>query len=201
MKYSSFVFLMLVLLVSSCKDEVDNRVLENKKEVQKQEVILKNIQKNWNFYDTPLTDASEKSLSSWNEFRLFLDELSQKPKNTANAYQRKAKALSKKAIALQDRIPFEFDKPQIKSRIATLVTKVRMLDLFIHLDQIPDKKVVLLIAEINLELVSLQRQMDKIVEKSKIPLEEGESELRRMLDSTRAIPNTPIIDPNIPRVE
>jgi hypothetical protein len=36
---------MLVLLVSSCKDEVDNRVLENKKEVQKQEVILKNIQK------------------------------------------------------------------------------------------------------------------------------------------------------------
>jgi hypothetical protein len=42
---------MLVLLVSSCKDEVDNRVLENKKEVQKQEVILKNIQKKLEFYD------------------------------------------------------------------------------------------------------------------------------------------------------
>jgi hypothetical protein len=38
--------------------------------------------------------------------------------------------------------------------------------------------------------------MDKIVEK-KIPLEEGESELRRMIDNSRAIPNTPI-DPNIP---
>jgi hypothetical protein len=48
-----------------------------------------------------------------------------------------------------------------------------MLD--IHLDKIPDEKVVS-IAEINKELASLQRQMDKIVEKSKI-VEEGESEL------------------------
>jgi hypothetical protein len=75
------------------------------------------------------------------------------------------------------------------------------LDLFIHLDNIPDKKVTLLVSEINLELVSLQRQMDKIVEKSRIPLEEGESDLLKMMDTTRAIPNTPIIDPNLPRVE
>jgi hypothetical protein len=44
-----------------------------------------------------------------------------------------------------------------------------LLDLYIHLDNISDKKVVHLIAEINVELASLQRQMDKIVEKSKIP--------------------------------
>jgi hypothetical protein len=61
--------------------------------------------------------------------------------------------------------------------------------------------VVHLIAEINNELASLQRQMDKIVEKSKIPVEE-ESELMKMMDS-RAIPNNnqTMIDPNIPRVE
>jgi len=49
--------------------------------------------------------------------------------------------------------------------------------------------------------VSLQNQIDKIVQKSKIPLEEGESELLKMLDTTRAIPNTLQPDPNIPRVE
>jgi hypothetical protein len=43
--------------------------------------------------------------------------------------------------------------------------------------------------------------MDKIVIKSKIPLEEGESELLKMLDTTRAIPNKPQTDPNSPRVE
>jgi hypothetical protein len=47
----------------------------------------------------------------------------------------------------------------------------------------------------------LQNQMNKIIQKSKIPLEEGESELLKMLDTARAIPNTPQIDPNIPRVE
>ena len=58
----------------------------------------------------------------------------------------------------------------------------------------------LLVSDINIELVSLQRQMDKITEKSKIPVEEGESDLLKMLDTTRAIPNSPI-DKNIPQVE
>jgi hypothetical protein len=79
------------------------------------------------------------------------------------------------------------DKPQIRSRIGTLITKVQMLDLYIHLDNIPEK-VTQLVAEINLECP--QRQMDKIVEKSKIPIEEGESDLLRMMDTSRAIPNT-----------
>jgi hypothetical protein len=68
------------------------------------------------------------------------------------------------------------------------------------LDNIPDKKVIVLVGEINAELVSLQRQMDKITEKSKIPVEEGESDMLRMLDTTRAIPNT-TLDSNLPRVE
>jgi hypothetical protein len=42
--------------------------------------------------------------------------------------------------------------------------------------------------------------MDKMVEKSKIPAEIGEAEMLKMLDTTRAIPTTPI-DPNLPRVE
>jgi hypothetical protein len=49
----------------------------------------------------------------------------------------------------------------------------------------------------------LQRQMDKITEKSKIPVEEGESELMKMMDASRAIPNTANtpIDTNTPRIE
>ena len=201
MKYNFAVFFSLIFLLLSCKNDNEKRLVENKKEIQKREVIFKNIQKGWVLYDTPVTEAAEKSIASWNEWRIFLAELTQKPKKTIGAFQQKSKALSKKAMALNDNIPYEYNKPQIKSRISTLITKVRLLDLFINLDNIPDKKVTLLVSEINLELVSLQRQMDKIVEKSKIPIEEGESELRRMMDTARAIPNTPVIDPNIPRVE
>jgi ADP-heptose:LPS heptosyltransferase len=70
------------------------------------------------------------------------------------------------------------------------------------LNQIPDDKVTFLIGEINKELVSLERQMDKIVEKAKIPKEEGEADFLKMLDTARAIPNSaPPIDQNIPKVE
>lgn len=200
MKYLGVIFCFLFLLLSSCKEDNQQRNAENKKAAQKNEVIYQEISKIWDFYATPINSTSEQSVKIWTEFRQFLDELGQKPSKTLGAFQKKAAELSKKVQQLPNNIPFQFQQPQIKSRISTLITKVRLLDLFIHLDTIPTKKVIALINEINIELVSLQRQMDKITEKSKIPTEEGESDMLRMLDTTRAIPNT-IVDPNLPRVE
>lgn len=200
MKYLGVIFCFLFLLLSSCKEDNQQRNAENKKAAQKNEVIYQEISKKWDFYATPINSTSEQSVKIWTEFRQFLDELGQKPSKTLGAFQKKAAELSKKVQQLPNNIPFQFQQPQIKSRIGTLITKVRLLDLFIHLDNIPDKKVIVLVGEINAELVSLQRQMDKITEKSKIPVEEGESEMLRMLDTTRAIPST-TIDPNLPRVE
>ena len=200
MKYLAVCFCATFLLLTSCKEDNQQLAGENKKAAQKKEVIYKNISKSWDFYAAPINTTSEQSVASWTEFRQFLEELGQKPTKTIGAFQKKAAELSKKVVLLNNNIPYQFQQPQIKSRIGTLITKVRVLDLFIHLDAIPDKKVVVLINEINAELVSLQRQMDKITEKSKIPFEEGESDMLRMLDTTRAIPNT-TLDPNLPRVE
>ena len=194
------VLLSLVFILYSCQNDDQKRIAENKKEIQKREVILKNIEKGWVFYDTPVTEAAENSLANWNEWRVFFVELAQKPKKTIGSFQQKSKAITKKAMALNDNIPGAYSIPTIKSRISTVVAKTQMLDLYINLDNIPDKKVVKLIAEINLELVSLQRQMEKTVDKSKIPVEVGESDLIKMRDASRAIPNV-IIDENIPRVE
>lgn len=205
MKQSVVFFCFLFFLMSSCKDDNQQRDAENKKTAQKKEVLYKNISKSWNFYATPINTTSEQSVASWTEFRQFLDELGKKPGKTLLAYQNKATELSKKVLLLKNNIPYQFQQPQIKSRISALITKVRLLDLFIHLDNIPDKKVILLIGEINAELVSLQRQMDKITEKSKIPVEDGESDMLRMLDTTRAIITTPTsptpIKQNLSRVE
>lgn len=170
------------------------------KDAKKKELIFSNINKGWVFKANPINSTSQSATLSWNEWRLFLTELGQKPKKTIGAFQKKSTELSKKAMALNDFVPPQFNIPPIKSRISTLITKVRMLDLFIHLKDIPDQKVIVLVGEINTELVSLQNQMDKIVQKSKIPLEEGESDLLKMLDTARAIPNVKP-DPNLPRIE
>ena len=203
MKFKFIYLLSLFFVLNSCKDENEKRLVENKKDAQKKEVIFSNINKAWVFNANPINETSRSTELGWSEWRMFLSELDQKPKKTIGAFQKKSAELSKKVMALNTNIPLNFDKPQLKSRIAVLITKVRMLDLYIHLKDIPDQKVVALIPEINIELVSLQNQMDKIVQKSKIPLEEGESELLKMLDTTRAIPNTPQIqpDPNKPRIE
>nr|WP_315145121.1 hypothetical protein [uncultured Flavobacterium sp.] len=201
MKFKFIYVLLLIFSLFSCKNENEKRQAESIKDIKKKELIFSNIEKNWVFNAKPINSTAQSKTVSWKEWRVFLTELEQKPKKTIGAFQKKAAELSKKVMALNEFLPIEFNNPQMKSRIAILITKVRMLDLYIHLKDIPEKKVVALIPEINIQLVALQNQMDKIVQKSKIPLEEGESDLIKMLDSARAIPNTPQLDPNTPRVE
>ena len=187
-------------LLFSCKNDAEKRLVASEKDLKKKEIIFSIIDKGWVFNSNPSNATSQAKTLSWTEWRVFLEELKQKPKKTITAFQKKSTEISKKVMALNSTIPFDFDMPQIKSRISTLITKVKLLDLFIHLDNIPDQKVIILISEINIELLSLQNQMAKIVQKSKIPVEEGESDLMKMLDTTRAIP-TVKPDFNRPRIE
>jgi len=201
------LLLWAVLIQYSCKNTNEDRLADNLRDAKKKELIFTTINKGWIFFDTPINTTSEAYMTSWPEWSDFMNELAIKPKKTITAFQQKAKNLSKKAMALNNNIPYQFNTPQIRSRIATLITQVRMLDLYINLDKVSDKKVTQLVGEINIELVSLQRQMDKIVEKSKIPMEVGESELLMMLDTSRAIKaeNPAIItnktNPSEPRIE
>lgn len=197
-----YIFFLLFLLFS-CKEKDKTRLVESAKDLQKKEIIFSKIEKGWVFNAKPINAVSQENTKNWKAWGELLTELDQKPKKTIGAFQKKATELSKKAMNLNSAIPIDFDKPQIKSRISVLITKVKMLDLFIHLSNIPDKKVIVLVGEINTELISLQNQMQKIVQKNKIPLEKGESELLKILDAARAIPNSPspIVDPNSPRVE
>lgn len=197
-----YIFLMIFGFLS-CKNENEKRQVESIKDIKKKEVVFLIIEKAWVFNAKPINETSRSIALGWDDWRSFLAELDQKPKKTIGAFQKKSAELSKKAMALNNRIPLEFIKPQIKARIAILITKVQMLDLFIHLSDIPEQKVIALIPEINIQLVALQNQMDKIVQKNKIPLEEGESDLLKMLDTTRAIPNKPQTQPdqNTPHIE
>lgn len=200
MKLKFIALFSLIFVLNSCKNDTEKRQIETEKDIKKKELIFSIIEKAWVFNAKPINETSRSTALAWNDWRAFLTELDQKPKKTIGAFQKKSTEISKKVMALKDNIPLEFSNPQIKARIAVLTTKVQMLDLYIHLSNIPEQKVIDLIPEINIQLVALQNQMDKIVQKSKIPLEEGESELRMMMDSTRAIPNVEP-DLNIPSVE
>ena len=188
MKLQNSVFLIALLILFSCKDNKKQRLIENAKDAKKKETIFDNINKGWNFNANPTNPASQGLVAMWPEWRGFLLELNSKPKSTIGAFQKKAKELSKKAAELENNIPMAYNKPEVKSRIAVLISKINSLNLYVNLDEIPDDKVVALVLEINIQLVSLQNQLDEIVRKSTIPEEEGESDLIQMLDTSRAIP-------------
>lgn len=188
------MFFSLMLLVS-CRDEEAQRKAALK-DAQKKEQIFTNINNGWNFATPSLNPQTQGLLNNWAELRLFLQELKQKPKSSIGAFQKKSKELSKKAVELNNNIPQVFNKPEIKSRISVLTTKINSINLYINLREIPDQKVIALVRDANEELSALYRQMDEIVRKNNIPKEQGESDMLRMLDTARAIPNTPM--PNTP---
>ena len=189
MKLKSVSFLFFLILIVSCQNDNKLLILEQQKEAQKKETIFKNIENGWVFDISPVEPTTQAKINSWMEWRNFLTEIHQKPKSTIGAFQRKATTLSKKVNDLVYTIPAEFNKPQIKARIAVLCTKIRSMDLFIHLNQIPSNKVVKLIGEINTEIDFFQLQLEEIVKRSQIPMEEGEEDIIRMKDTARAIPN------------
>lgn len=196
MKLPFSCLFLLLLLTISCQDNKEQRLIETAKDAKKQEIIFDNINKGWNFNAKPINPASQGLVNMWKEWRLFLNELNRKPISTIGAFQKKAKELSKKALDLNNNIPMAYNKPEVKSRIAVLISKINSLNLFINLDEIPDQKVVALVTEINIQMISLQSQLDEIVRKNMIPKEEGESDLIQMLDTSRAIPNRQILPKN-----
>ena len=175
----------------SCQEDPKIRLLEQEKEAQKKEVLFKAISKDWNFNTQPINETSRSLTNYWAEWRVFLNELGQKPKSSLGAFQQKAKTLSKRAIELNNNIPIKYDLAEIKSRISVITTKMNSLNLFIHLDQIPEKKIQQLIQEINTEVKAIQNQFDEIKIKSEIKVEDGEGDMLRMIDTTRAIPTNP----------
>lgn len=192
MKLSFSTLLLLLVFLTSCQEDPKVRALEQEKETQKREVIFANINKGWNFNSQPINETSRELTTNWAEWRLFLNELGQKPKSSIGAFQQKAKTLSKKAADLNNNIPIKYSIPEVKSRIAVLTTKVNAVNLYIHLNQIPDQKIVQLIQEINTEVASMQWQLDEIKRKSEIKTEDGEGDMLRMLDTARAIPTNPV---------
>lgn len=190
---------MASILLFSCQDEESQR-LAAQKDAKKKEQIFANINKGWTFNIPILNPQTQPLVANWSELRMFILELNQKPQSSIGAFQKKAKVLSSKSAELNNNIPIVFNKPEIKSRIAVLMTKINSINLFINLQQIPDAKIVALVSQVNVEIASLFRQMEEIVRKSAIPKEVGESDMLRMLDTARAIPNTkPAVVPEITR--
>ena len=189
MKISPILYAAAFCLVLACQKDQTQLQLERQKDAQRKEQVFQTINQAWRFSIPSLAPHTQQFASSWNDLYVLTNELNQKPKSTLGAFQKKARLLSQKSAILANTIPLVFNKPEIKSRIAVLTTKFNQINLFLHVTPVQDQKVVGLIADTNIELKALYLQLDELVRKSEIPTEEGETEMKQMLDTTRAIPS------------
>ncbi len=181
--YIAILFIFSLGLIS-CENDAQQKI-EAQKIAQKNEAVFKNISKMWQFnFSTPRPEI-KATLNSWNEWRQFEIELSQKPKSTLSAFKLKTKNVSSKADTLAITAPYEYQKPQILSRLTTLNTKIKSLETFMNLEVIPEQKIAKLIPEINEEISGLYKQWEEIIIKKAIPKEFGEEYMLQALDTTR----------------
>jgi len=185
------IMLLLLAFVLSCQNEGKTREAEMIKDLKKKELIFNKINDSWSFKTVTLQPKSLSLVSNWAEWRLLNTGLQQKPKSTIGAFQKKATELTRKADAVLQSLPFDINKPEIKTRFAVLLNSFRSLEMYITLDDIPDQKVITTIGEINLQLTSIEVQLDELIKKSDIPVETGETDMIKMLDTSRAVKKVP----------
>lgn len=201
MSICRFTLLFSAIVLISCTDE-KTRAVNQEKDAKKKEAVFASINNHWRFNTTPQNATSQSLVADWAAWRNLLTEMSQKPQSSIGAFQKKAKTLSEKVKELPNSIPAKYNKPEVRARIAVLATKINSLNLFINLDDIPAEKVNLLISDINVEMSGFQSQLNEIVRKAAIPKEQGEADMIRMLDTSRAVPTmpqTPQIKQNTPK--
>ena len=184
MNIKSSLLLLLSLVLFSCNDK-DERMADSNKAAKHNDSVFAIINQNWKFNVPPTPPKVQSQIGSWQDWRIFNQELQQKPKSSLTAFRLKAKTLSTKAGALNNTIPPRFNKSAVRSRISTLNTKIKSLEMYLDLEYIPTKKVITIIQDISTEVISVQNQMNEIIVKSEIPKEEGEAIMLQALDTTR----------------
>lgn len=183
-KISLFIVLIVSLSVINCDKFADEKEIARKEQIKKDSIFAA-ISKKWSF-DFPSTKIEvNQAMDDWNKWIQFKQELEQKPKTSMLAFQMKVKNVSAKSDSLYLTVPEDFNNPQVRSRLRTLDTKIKSLDTYIHLQNIPQKKVITLISEINEEIKGVYIQMEEVVIKRSIPKEIGEEDMIKALDTTR----------------
>jgi hypothetical protein len=82
----------------SCKDDNQKRDADNEKDAKKK-VIFSNINKD-GFYDTPINETAEATVTTWTELRLFIEF---ETKQNHWCFPAKSTAISKKNNGVDDK--------------------------------------------------------------------------------------------------
>lgn len=187
MKHLPYILLLsLFTAFFSCQDDSAQRAAEIKEITQKNNNAFAEIKSKWAFSIPQPTPNAAGPMANWQEWKLYVKELQEKPKPNLQAYRAKSKLMVTRAEGLLNNMPPLYDNPAARTRISVLITKVRLIYTFLSADNnIPAARISGLIKDINRESAMLLLQFDELVRHSQIQKEQGEEEMIRALDTVR----------------
>lgn len=171
--YNFFGLAVCFLFSMSCQKK--EQIVRPDDSISKQNNMFGELSKMWIFEPKALTPEAQNYLNEWEEWRVFNEEIKNKPVATVSAFQLKSKQLTEKVLALENNLPAFYQKSEIISRLKVFLTHFQSLDMYLHLNDIPVKKVKYYLTEINKTWQSLADKMNELQYKSVIPKEEGEA--------------------------
>lgn len=184
MKQNKLYLILILISFISCTKSEDSKLYVEK--VEKRNALeLAKINEVWTFIIPNASPEVKQTLANWKEWDTFEQELKQKPKTSINAFKLKVTNLVSKSDSLHLSVPLLFNKPQVRSRIVALQTKIMALETYFSLDIIPNDKIATIVKDINRENTAFFVQCEEILIKNRIPKEIGEQEMISALDTTR----------------
>lgn len=198
MKYLASLYIITLLFIS-CNNFSDLDA-DSEKTKARNEQVFKTISKEWNFVFPKARPQIENTMKEWKQWNQFQNELQQKPKTSLLAFKMKIENVSNRADSLYLTVPEKFNNPQVRSRLITLDTQLNSLKTYMHLQVIPEKKVTSLIKAVNEEISSVYKQLEEVLIKEAIPMEIGEEDMIRALDTTRMASST-IFNENLEKID
>ena len=176
--------LFISLFLFSCNG-TDAQKEASEREVKKEQALFELLEKEWRFTFPTASPKVNLTLNEWNEWQQFKNELSQKPKTSLSAYKLKIANVSKKSDSLQFYVPEVYKVPTLTSRLLTLDTQLKNLDMYLQLKEVPIKKISPFLKQINTEIKGLYSQFEELEVLKNIPLEAREKQMLEAIDTTR----------------
>lgn len=176
--------LFISLFLFSCSG-TDAQKEASEREVKKEQALFELLEKEWRFTFPTASTKVNLTLNDWNEWQQFKNELSQKPKTSLSAYKLKIANVSKKSDSLQFYVPEVYKVPALTSRLLTLDTQLKNLDMYLQLKEVPIKKISPFLKQINIEIKGLYSQFEELEVLKNIPLEAREKQMLEAIDTTR----------------
>lgn len=178
--------LLTCLLLGSCQDEDKLQQELKQKALQHNDSVFNYLEASWKFDLNQDNQELSEILQQWKIWQEFEQELVIKPVTTIGAFQNKIKVLDNKLQSLTYlKYPEALNSADIKARVTTLLSSIKDLNMFLHLNPIEIDKVDQSISKVNENLDILIDQMQKNLSRPSIKEHLSEEDLQIIYDTVR----------------